>query len=164
MMIYLIGMPGSGKSAIARKLSKKINFELIDLDGSIEKKALMFVDEIFEKYGEAYFRKLETKALENIKDFDQTLVSCGGGVVLVKANKALMNGFIIYIDTDIDQIRERLEHEPIRPILKKKSLETLYDERFLKYIDFADLIVSNDKDIDDAVDLIIKKLKEKQII
>jgi len=66
MKIYLIGMPGSGKTTIARKLAKQLNYTYIDLDGMIEKDAKMFIEFIFEKYGEEKFRALETSALKEI--------------------------------------------------------------------------------------------------
>ena len=57
MKIYLIGMPGCGKSTLGTKLASKLNYEFIDMDNYIEKQACMFIDEIFEAYGEAYFRE-----------------------------------------------------------------------------------------------------------
>jgi shikimate kinase len=158
--IYIIGMPGSGKSTLARHLSKTIGSTYIDLDAMIEKEALMFTDEIFERYGEKTFRTLETEALKKAAQRDQSVISCGGGIVLDKAHKAIMKGLIVYVDTELDIIKKRLENDYQRPILKQKSLETLYEERYLKYLDFADMIVSNDHDIDQAIMQIQSKIKE----
>jgi len=96
MNIYLIGMPGSGKSTIARDLGKKLNRKVIDLDDEIAKNALMFVEEIIEKLGIDAFRNLETEALKQINE-DNVIISCGGGIVTKRENKAFMNGFKIYI-------------------------------------------------------------------
>ena len=63
MNIYLIGMPGCGKTKTAKTISANYNYALIDLDDYIEKMALMSIDEIFKRYGESYFRKLESRAL-----------------------------------------------------------------------------------------------------
>ncbi|MDY0074769.1 MAG: shikimate kinase [Acholeplasmataceae bacterium] len=163
MRIYIIGMPGSGKSTVGRKLAQVLDRPFIDLDGLIEKDALMFIEDIFEKYGEKKFRELETEALKKIVDDNQVIV-CGGGIVTKKENKQLMNGFKIYLDTDIELIRERLETDYIRPLLKEKSLDQIYQERYLKYIDFADAIISNDRKIDQTVDQIIEHLKKEQIL
>lgn len=159
MKIFLIGMPGSGKSNVGKLLAQKLQYTFVDLDGMIEKNALMFIDEIFEKHGEQTFRKLETEALQKLPDCD-LVVSCGGGIVTVKDNKKLMQGYKVYIDTELDVIKERLKDDYLRPLLKKKSLEQLHQERILKYIDFADVIVANDGHIDQTVQTIIDHLKE----
>jgi shikimate kinase len=161
MRIFLIGMPGSGKSTVGRKLSKALNYTFVDLDGMIEKDALMFIDDIFEKYGEKKFRELETEALTKLPDGD-LVVSCGGGIVTKKENKALMQGLKVYLDTDLDQIRQRLENDYIRPLLKKKSLDQIYQERYLKYVDFADVMISNDKSSEQTVQLILEHLQQRK--
>ncbi len=161
MKIYIIGMPGSGKTTIAKHLAKALNYTLIDLDGVIEKDALLYIEEIFDKFGEKKFRELETKALKEVKD-DNTVTSCGGGVVTIKNNKALMDGLKIYLDTDIEVIRKRLEDDYQRPLLKKTTLEQLFDTRFLQYQDFADVIINNNYDIDQTVKVILNYLKNEE--
>ena len=84
MNIYLIGMPGSGKTTIGKLLADKLSKTFVDLDHKIERDALMFVDEIFEQYGEKMFRDLETKALEEVSTCDDLVVSTGGGIVTQK--------------------------------------------------------------------------------
>jgi shikimate kinase len=160
MRIYIIGMPGSGKTTVARTLAQTIDYPYIDLDGMIEKDAHMFIEEIFEHYGETKFRDLETEMLATIKE-ENAVISCGGGVVVNKRNKLLMEGVIIYLDVDLDIIKKRLHNDYKRPLLLTKSIEDLFDERFLKYQDFASLIVSNNHDLMQTVDSIIKRLKEK---
>lgn len=161
MLIYLIGMPGSGKTTIARNLAKALSYTYLDLDGEIEKKAHMFIEEIFEKYGEDKFRALETEALHTI-DQEDAVIACGGGIVTVKSNKSLMQGLKIYLDTDLDVITERLKEDYVRPLLRSKTLEQLYDERFLKYQDFADAIVSNNYDMDQTVKVILNYLRNEE--
>ncbi|HAX02966.1 MAG: hypothetical protein A2Y45_05995 [Tenericutes bacterium GWC2_34_14] len=160
MKIFLIGMPGSGKSTVGRLLANKLNYTFVDLDGMIERHALMFIDEIFEKFGEVKFRELETESLKNLPDCD-LVVSCGGGIITKKENKTLMKGIKVYLDTDIEIIRKRLETDYIRPLLKKKSLDQLYNERYLKYVDFADVMISNEKSPEETVDLIMNHLSKE---
>jgi len=160
MKIYLIGMPGSGKTTIARKLAQQLNYAYIDLDGMIEKDAKMFIEFIFEKYGEEKFRALETSALKEINQ-DNVVVACGGGIVTKKENKVLMDGIKFYLDTDIEIIKKRLETDYQRPLLKSHSLEQLFDDRYMKYQDFADAIVSNNYDVETTVKVILNYLKNE---
>ncbi len=160
MKIYLIGMPGSGKTTVAINLAKKLSMTYVDLDGWIEKDAHLFIEDIFEKYGEEKFRELETEMLRKLPE-DNIVVSCGGGIVVKKHNKALMNGLKIYLDTDLDVIEERLKTDYQRPLLKSKSLDLILDERYLKYQDFADVIVSNNYDIEETVKVIMNYIKSE---
>ena len=129
----------------------------------IEKEAHMFIEEIFQHYGEEKFRQLETEMLTTI-NHEHAVVSCGGGVVLKKQNKTLMDGLTIYLDVELDIIKKRLQNDYKRPLLLSKSIEDLFDERFLKYQDFANIIVSNNGDLMHTVEYIIKTLKEKNYL
>lgn len=155
MNIYLIGMPGSGKTTLGKRLAEKLNMPFIDLDNHIEQKHLLYVDEIFEMYGEEKFRLLETESLKDVENLN-SVISTGGGIVMKKSNKSLMNGLKIYINTPIELIEKRLKNSYDRPLLKEITLEELYDLRFLKYQGFADRIVSNSDDIHKAVSDMVK--------
>jgi shikimate kinase len=156
-------MPGSGKTTIARYLAKELNYTYVDLDGMVEKDAKMFIEDIFEKYGEKKFRELETDALRKLSN-NHLVVSLGGGIVTQKHNKELLNGITFYLDTDLEIIKARLKEDYQRPLLKNKSLEQLFDERYLKYQDFADVIISNNLDINQTVLNIINHLKKEEKI
>lgn len=155
MKIYLIGMPGSGKSSVGKALAKKLQYHFIDLDAYIEQTNLMFIDDIFKDYGETKFRELESKALSEISQ-DNVVIATGGGIVTKKSNKDLMEGVIIYLNTDLDIIKERLEKSYQRPLLLNVSLEDLYQNRFIKYQGFANYNVSNNSNIDMTITQIIK--------
>ncbi len=161
MNIFLIGMPGSGKTTIARTLAKDLGYTYIDLDGMIEKEALLFIEEIFEKYGEKKFRALETEALRSISHDRKQVIACGGGVVTVKENKKLMKGLKLYLDTDIEIIKNRLDTDYQRPLLKEKTLEQLFDERYFHYQEFADAIISNNFDIETTLKVIKNYIKHE---
>lgn len=162
MRLFLIGMPGSGKSTIARHLAKALDYTFIDLDANIEKEALMFIEDIFERHGEKTFRDLETKALKALPNHLDMVVACGGGIVIDKQNKDLMRGVTYYLDTDLEVIKKRLENDYQRPLLLKKTLEQLFDERYLKYQDFADVIINNNVDIDETVRVMMNYLKKEE--
>ena len=156
MKLYLIRMPGVGKSSVGKKLASKLNYEFVDLDTYIEKKALMFIDEIFLNYGEKHFRALESDALRDFLNKDNVVIATGGGIVLNKDNKTLMDGRCIYLNSNLSDIANRISSSNIeRPLLKTKSLADLYNERKDLYEYFKDIEINN-KDLEETVERIIE--------
>jgi shikimate kinase len=159
MKIYLIGMPGCGKSTLGKRLAEKLNLDFIDMDNYIEKQACMFIDEIFEAYGEKYFRELETNTMREFMNLDNVIISCGGGIIKNKLHKELMNGKCIYLDVPLEDLDARLkESGVIRPLLQTKTVYELFEERKDLYDYFADIKVDN-KNIDNAIEKICEALK-----
>ena len=156
--IYLIGMPGCGKSTLGKELSKKLGYDFIDMDLYISKEAGMFIDEIFEAYGEKFFRDLETNTLYELLNFDNCVIATGGGIVLNHKHKKLMDGKKIYLDVSLLDLHKRVIESLIdRPLLEKKTLNELYLERKELYERFADIKVDN-SDMDKAIAHIIESL------
>ena len=79
--IFLIGFMGAGKSTIGLELSKKLSFNLVDTDKSIERSQGMKITEIFSKKGEDFFRELETNELKLLSNEHNLIVSTGGGII-----------------------------------------------------------------------------------
>lgn len=144
MKIYLIGMPGSGKSSLGNKLAEKLNYNFIDMDIYIEQTSGMFIDEIFDAYGEKYFRDLERNVLNDFLNMDNVIIATGGGVIKNKDNKKLMDGICLYLDVSIEELENRLSKSDIeRPLLKKYSVLELYNQRKELYDFFADYKIDN---------------------
>ena len=159
MRLYLIGMPGCGKSTLGKKLSKKLNYDFIDMDNYIEQKACMFIDEIFDAYGEEYFRALETNTLNEFKELDNVIISTGGGIIKNKNNKELMDGKCIYLYVEPSELEKRLDKSStVRPLLKEKTVYQLYDERKDLYDYFKDIEIDN-SDMNIAIDKIVEALE-----
>lgn len=159
MKIYLIGMPGCGKSTLGKKLAEKINYKFIDMDNYIEMKAGMFIDEIFEAYGEKFFRELETNTLKEFMELDNVIISTGGGIIKNKEHKKLMNGLCVFLNVDLKELERRLAlSDTVRPLLQTKTVYTLYEERKDLYDFFADVKVDN-QNIDKAIEKICEVLK-----
>ena len=162
MNIYLIGMMGSGKSVVGNMLAKIIDMPFVDLDKEIEKKAGKSIAEIFLNDGEIIFRTMESKQLRLIFD---SIISCGGGVILNKKNCTFIkqNGSTILLTASIEELSQRLQGSRTRPLLSEKNnLEILADlwlERKSQYLNTADLVIDTDgKTVEKISQEIIKKL------
>lgn len=148
MNLALIGMPGSGKTTVSRILGEKYGFEVTDTDAIVEKKYGKIAD-IFEKYGEEYFRGLETRAVKEACGGDGRVISTGGGCILRGQNRMLLaqNCKIIYLRATVETLLERLRGDNSRPLLKGDAegrLKALYAERAEIYSRSAHLIVDTD--------------------
>lgn len=156
MNIYLIGMPGSGKTTIGKKLAERMNYRYIDLDEYIEQKACLFISEIFQMYGENYFRDLETNMLKELSELNNIVVACGGGIVVNKKNKALMKGLVLYLTAPLAELERRTKGtEDIRPLLNEKTVYDLYEERKDKYTFFSDIDIDTTKmDVSSIIEVI----------
>ncbi len=164
--VVLIGFMATGKSTIARELENK-DFIRVSTDETIVKKVGLSINEIFEKYGEEYFRQLENEMIlelvETMKDSSKAsekkyVIDCGGGLVKSK-NFKLFNDVseVCFLDTDYDTIVKRLENDNSRPLAQdKEKLQNLYNERYDLYKSCSDFIVENDK-----IDIIVKNILKK---
>ena len=139
--IVLIGFMGAGKTSLGRRLSEKINLPHIDTDYEIEKIKKMKINNIFEFYGESYFRELEQSTIiDIISKSEAAIISLGGGSFLnLKIREVIKKKCLsIWINVDIDTAYERINNSKnIRPIfskMKSKSdLEVLLNKRNLIY-------------------------------
>ena len=155
--IYLIGMPGCGKSTIGKILSKALNMQVIDSDTYLENKYNDTIPNIFETKGEADFRQKETSTIEELSKKDNLIVSTGGGVVVTYKNKDIMkkSGTVVFIDSHPEVI---LSNSSLggRPLLKDKNrIFDLYNQRIELYREFADVTIDNNGSLDAAVNQII---------
>jgi shikimate kinase len=147
MNIYLIGMMGSGKSTLGKTLSEKIQKPFIDLDSEIEKATGKSITEIFDIDGEEQFRKMETKQL---KQYSESIVACGGGIVLNNANRKFINenGIAILLLATMGQLAQRLSSSNNRPLLAddntEEALTKLWMERLIDYSDTANFTIETD--------------------
>lgn len=164
MKIYLIGMPGSGKSTVGRKLAHRLGLKFIDTDSQIEKEQKRKITDIFNNEGEVYFRDLESAKLLELKDLDNVLVSTGGGVVVRNKNKYLMDGLVIFLDANPILLKRRLEFSKNRPLLNSYSIDYLYKSRIESYRKFSNVKVTlNRNDSTFATNQIMKVLEKRGI-
>ena len=160
--IVLIGMPGCGKSTIAKQLSQKLNINYIDLDKYIQGRTNKSIDELF-KIGEEHFRDIETSICKEVCELDDLIISTGGGIIKRQVNMENLrkNGVIVFIDRPVDNIINDVNTDT-RPLLKdgKERIFTLYNERYELYKKYCDIHIINDNLIEDTINDIINALKE----
>lgn len=149
--IILIGPMGSGKSTIGNIIAKRLNREFQDSDHHIESRTGVDIARIFDIEGEEGFRDRETHALEELLSENNRVIATGGGSVLRDENQKMLKqqGYIIFLDTSLNQQMQRLRRDKKRPLLQtdnpRKRLESLSSERRPIYLDLADLVVQTDK-------------------
>ena len=132
MIVYLVGMPGSGKSTVGRELAGRFGVPFVDLDKEIERLNGATVTEIFAERGEAGFRALEAQALLDASIHDPAVVACGGGVVLEPANRITLRntGICVFVDVPLVELRHRVEPAADRPLIRAEGdLERLLESR-----------------------------------
>lgn len=173
-LIFLSGFMGAGKSVIGQQLADKLERPFLDLDDKIEERAGQSVSEIFETSGESRFRTIERRALlEVARDFEG-IVALGGGSLQTQhvVDHIKLNGLLIFIDTPISVILDRISGDVDRPLLLdedgnpkeqqklKEDLTLLYEERLPLY-EQAALKVTNDgsESIDQIVETLLKKIR-----
>jgi shikimate kinase len=149
--IILIGPMGSGKSTIGQLLANRLHRQFFDSDYYIEEKTGVDIPCIFDVEGEEGFRLRETKAIKELTERPNLVLATGGGSVTRPENRELLktSGFIIFLDTSVNQQMERLKHDKKRPLLRtenpRERLEKLLNERKPLYMELADLRIQTDR-------------------
>jgi len=173
--IFLIGYMGAGKTTIGKKLSKALALDFIDLDKYIQHTYQKSIHQLFEEKGEEGFRKIEQKALHEVADFENVVISCGGGTPCYFDNMEVMKkaGTTVYIQVDPEELTNRLlASKTIRPLIAGKSREELIpfiDNQLRereRYYNKADLVIKRDKlitkeDVYITVNQIAEQLKTR---
>lgn len=151
MNIFLIGPMGAGKSTIGRMLSQELSLNFVDVDREIEERAGANIPWIFDVEGEGGFRDREEAVVDELTLKDQQVLATGGGAVLRAANRACLQsrGFVVYLDTSVEQQLERTSKDKNRPLLNSPNPQAVLEKLMLirdpLYIQTSDLIVKTDR-------------------
>ena len=162
--LYLVGMMGSGKTSTGRPLAERLGYGFVDADAVIEQAAGCSIPEIFERDGEAGFRKLESQVLSAISQRHSLVVATGGGVVTQPENWGLLHsGIVIWLDVVPDQLLQRLNADStVRPLLQtgdpEAALNALLNERRPLYAEADLTVVINDEAPETVADGILQRL------
>lgn len=141
--IVLVGMPGCGKSTLARLISEKTGRECVDTDSLVELCGET-IPQIFEKYGETEFRNRETQAIKSVAKEQGRIIATGGGAILRKENRTALreNSTVIFLNAPVERLATNG-----RPLSKDlETLKKMYEQRLPLYLETADLTVEVDAD------------------
>ena len=165
--LILIGMTGAGKTTIGKKISYLLKKDFFDSDSEIEKKLGFSINQIFEKFGEDYFREKEAITITRIlNNYSNIVLSIGGGAFINKNVRELIHqkGCSIWLNANYETIHSRLKNtKNLRPIFKNKDfnkeLKELLNYR-KPFYNLSDIKVDvNNLSINEIVDKIIKKFE-----
>lgn len=165
--IVLIGFMGAGKTTISDYLSTMFAMEVVEMDQVIAEREGMSISDIFETYGEEYFRNLETNLLIEMQDKQNVIISCGGGVAMRERNVKEMkkNGRVVLLKALPQTILDRVKDSDERPLLNgRKNVEAigeLMEARREKYEAASDIVVHTDnKTVLEICEELVQKLLE----
>lgn len=164
--VIVIGFMGSGKTRVGKQLSRDLGLPFVDLEKLIVKKMNLSVREIFQKFGEPFFRALETMAVkELINDKERKVISLGSGLPLQEQNQKYLKdlGTVIYLKGSFETLKKRLEGSSKDPLLdgddRDEKIKKLLKQRDPAYQKFADLeVVTGVKPFEDLIREIEEKL------
>ena len=146
--VVLVGMPGCGKSTVARLLAEKTGRECIDTDALVEECGES-IPHIFEKYGEAEFRRRETEAIKTVAKEHGKIIATGGGAILKEENRVALreNSTVVFLKSDIEHLAT-----DGRPLSKNlDTLKEMYAKRLPLYLETADITVDVSPDPEETL-------------
>lgn len=148
--VVLVGMMGAGKSTVGRKLAELMNVDFMDADDEIERAARMKVSEIFERFGEDYFRDGERRVIARLIEDGRGVLATGGGAFVNDETRALIlaQGIAVWIDCDLETLVERTGRKDTRPLLRngapREILGDLLERRAQFYAEAPIRVTSDD--------------------
>lgn len=163
--VVLVGMMGSGKTAVGKVLAHKLDVPFLDSDAAIEEAAQATIAEIFARDGEPFFRDRETEVIGRLLSGAPAVLSTGGGAFMQERNRALIGarGVSVWLNADLDTLWDRVRHKDTRPLLRTRdprgTLAALYAARVPAYA-LADLAVRTEPgfSIEDTANRVIAAL------
>ncbi len=163
--IILTGFMGVGKTSVGTRLAQDLGFSFVDTDSLIEADQRVTITEIFRKFGEPYFRDIETKVIRKVTACEKQVVSTGGGAVIRDENRDAFKqaGYVVCLTARPEVIFERIKHETHRPLLQTPEplakIKELLDQRQQFYAQADFVIDTSDKSVDGVIGEIKERIK-----
>lgn len=166
--VAMVGLMGAGKTAVGTAVARRLGVPFVDSDAEIVKAANMSIAEIFERDGEAFFRRKESQVIDRLLKARPCILSTGGGAFLAEANRAAITGqgISVWLNADLDLLWNRVKHKDTRPLLRtadpRATLAGLYEARMPFYA-MADLEVRADPrySVDDMAGKVLEALETR---
>jgi shikimate kinase len=149
--LFLVGLPGAGKSTLGRQLARRLHKRFVDADVELEQRLGVSIPTIFEIEGEDGFRDREEVTIAELTVLEGIVLSTGGGAVLRAANRVRLkeNGTVIYLHAEPSTLWARIRHSRNRPLLRTTDpmgrLAELYAQRDALYRETADHVVESER-------------------
>ncbi|MBN9080428.1 MAG: 3-dehydroquinate synthase [Rhizobiales bacterium] len=163
--IVLVGMMGSGKTSVGRRLAQRLGLDFVDADHEIEAAADMTIQEIFARHGEGYFRDGERRVMARLLAEKQRVLATGGGAFMQALTRENISrhGVSVWLNADLDVLARRVRKRTNRPMLHttnpEDTLRKLIDERYPVYAQADVSVLSIDGPHDVVVDAILEQLE-----
>lgn len=147
MHIFLVGMPGAGKTSLGRRAAQNLNMRFVDTDQRVCEMMGMTVNEVFATLGEPFFRNAETGTLMELVGQPACIVSTGGGICTIPENVTIMqnHGVIVHVDRPLDQILSDIKLDRRPNMSDHEDVIDLYNRRIGYYRAAADYRLDNSK-------------------
>jgi shikimate kinase len=163
--VVLVGLMGSGKSTIGRKLAQVLDVEFFDSDAEIENASRMSVKDLFAVYGEPEFRALEQRVILRLMEEGPRVISTGGGAFINPDVRAavLSRGIAIWLDAELDVLMERVGRRETRPLLQtddpEATMRALMAARYPVYAEAPIRVVSRNEKKDVMAGEVVEALR-----
>jgi len=167
--VVLIGLMGAGKTAIGRRLAKRLDLNFTDADSEIEQAAGQNITDIFSEHGEAYFRDGEQRVIARLLKNGPQVLATGGGAYMSERTRGNItrHGVSVWLKAELDVLLERTGRRDNRPLLKagdpEAVLKRLIDERYPVYANADITVQSRDVAHEVIVDEILTALNQKMV-
>jgi shikimate kinase len=167
--IYIVGFMGTGKTVVGKEVARQLNLRFVDLDSIIEQKEKKAISRIFAEDGEPAFRKIEKQALKEISAGKDSVISCGGGIVLDKENIRIMKetGAMVCLSARPEVIIARTRRYKHRPLLNvenpEKRIKELLEFRAPFYAQSDQTVDTSDLSVAQVVKRVMEYVRAKEV-